>query len=101
MPCYEVNLISIDLSVSDPLLLVEAIKSLGFDEARLNERRQTINFRFGEIDLKKGKLNIEERREQIGNEIKKAYSMKAIQKVAEKKKWLLKRVGNKIVAKKF
>jgi len=99
MPCYQVNLISMDLKVSNPDLMLKALKSIGYQNVEHNKRENIIYFEKGNINLEKGVLTA--RTTFMGNVIKKAYSTQVIEDIAKKKKWLLKKQENgKIIAKK-
>ena len=94
MPCYQVNLISMNLQVSNPDLMISALKSLGYQNVNHNKRDNVIYFDKGNLDLIEGVLTT--RTQDMGNQIKKAYSTQAIEHIAKKKKWLLKKQGNKL-----
>jgi len=99
MPCYTVRKLSVEFKAKHVDLLKEACKQLGWkveedgDLIRINYTRITIN-------LKTNKAEAYNQSEI--NKLKQAYSKKAIEKVAAKKKWLLKQgSNNKMQLKRF
>ncbi len=102
MPCYEVNLISVDLKVADHDMLLDAIKALGLKYRVIGDSI--------EVDTPAGQLTISNGTAQFSNssvqqwvnKIKQAYSFKTVEKVSKKYKFTLTTKGeNKIVLRRY
>jgi len=100
MPCYLVQLVSVQFKVKHISLLEEAVKSLGWSFALHDSRFVVINS--GEIKIDLTNQKAECYSSNLINKLKVAYSTKAIEKVAAKKNWLLKKAtNNKMQLKRF
>jgi hypothetical protein len=90
MPCYEVNLISVEFQGKS----LEILKKLG---ARISGDIAYLNG--VEINLKTGKASAKDQ-ESI-NKIKRLYSFETVKTLAKKKSWNIKTVGQKLTLTKW
>ena len=98
MPCYEVNLVSVEFKAENKDLLFKALDSL-FINFNFNEKYKEVTFRNGYIDLKNNEITCEST--SFANSIKRAYSLKAIESIAKQKRWIMKNNGNRIQLKRI
>ncbi len=92
MPCYTIRTLSVEFKAKHEDLLLEAAKSLGM----YCEIRDGVAI----IDLGAIRVNLETQQAEYNalrqgdlNRLKVAYSTKAVEKVAQKRKWLLKKAS--------
>ena len=99
MPCWEVNDVTLEFKVENRDLLISALNSLGLQHSISNNM---ISVAFGSItiDLENGKVTVPENRTSTINSIRKTYANKAIELAARRKRFLLKKVGNKMIVRK-
>ena len=99
MPCWEVNDVTLEFKVENRDLLISALNSLGLQHSISNNM---ISVAFGAItiDLENGKVTVPENRTSTINSIRKTYANKAIELAARRKRFLLKKVGNKMIVRK-
>jgi len=87
MPCYQVNMISLELGAADRALLEAALKSLGLSMDETIDGLQ-IKTPDGCMTLSDGKVLMEDYMQDNlqpwVNRIKRAYAMKAVELVAKK-----------------
>ena len=101
MPCYEVNLVSVEISVANKDLLDEALKALGLTFNR-NGEVLTIHTPSGTITICNGKAELEERSMPWLNKIKRTYSVKTVELVAKKYKFNINvKPNNRIILRKY
>ncbi len=102
MPCYSVRTISVEFHAENVDLLKKALLSLGFSTRSgsnsLNvydksNRVTTIDFSNSQISSKDSFYN-EKNLTNFANQIKRAYSLEVINKVASAGKWFQKRLAN-------
>ena len=92
MPCYTIQTLSVEFKAKHTDLLIEAAKSLGLNCEIMGS---SVSIDYGSI-----KLNLETQQAEYKSysqatmdKLKVAYSTKAVEKVAQKRKWLLKQTG--------
>jgi hypothetical protein len=90
MPCYEVNLISVEFQGKS----IEILKKLG---ARISGDIAILNG--VEINLKTGIAKA--RYQEDINRIKKLYSLETVKTLAKKKSWNIKTIGQKLTLTKW
>lgn len=93
MPCYEVNLMTVEFNVKNIDILKEAIKKLGF-QTLTNDRNSNIVFldeSYNEykIDMVNNVIETRSGNNDIINKVKRTYSAVAIEKAAKKNKWAI------------
>jgi len=88
MPCYEVRTMSVEFKAQHKDLLIEAIKKLGW-EREMRLVGDTVIVRGMRVDLKTQKAEISEGRMYNDrlNELKRAYSSAALDRVAKRNRW--------------
>ncbi len=90
MPCYEVNLISIEFKVASKDNLLAALKNLALYPRERNDviyfgnQRENINLSSGTIQAADTTT---------ANQIKREYSKVTIEQIAKKKKWIFKKIS--------
>jgi len=89
MPCYEVNIMSVEFKAKYKEVLILALKKLGY-QARENNQGQVITNVFT-FDLNRQKVEYPEGYTSAMNEIKRKYSEIVLEQVAKKRRWVLKR----------
>jgi hypothetical protein len=105
MPCYEVNLISVELKADNIDYLEKALKNLKLINPlhKISEKdiKTGLELTTGDvIDLTNNTITSTSRYRV--NEIKREYTKTCVQEVSKKKKWFLKQMAdNKFVAKRF
>ena len=97
MPCWEVNLMTVEFNVKNIDILKEAIKKLGF-QTLTNERNSNILFldeSYNEykIDITKNVIETKYGTKENINLLKRTYSIVAIEKAAKKNKWALRNIA--------
>lgn len=101
MPCYEVNLISVDLKAADKETLEEALKSLNL-KYHYSGTTLHIQTPAGSIEVNNGVAELREGTQGWLNKIKQAYSLKTIEKIAKRYKFTISTKGdNKIIARRY
>ena len=104
MPCHEIRTINVDLKMVDKDLLKKALDNLGFTYNETENGFIIFSNKFStriKLDLKTGQANMAESDQKYLNKIKQEYSKAAIEKISEKRKWILKKTGNRIEARKY
>jgi len=102
MPCYTINITSVELSMRNKNLLLETLGALGFRVLendyiiKASMRGQSIS-----MNLETGQAELPQSAQGLFNQIKRTYAGKAIQQVAKKRRWILKQHGNKLTATKY
>lgn len=102
MPCFETNLISVELKTADMNILHEALLALGLSFTT-NRNGMVITTPAGRIDLRNGKAEFTNKGcQKYVNEIKQAYSRTTIEHIAKRYKFTLTDKGsNKIVLRRY
>jgi hypothetical protein len=102
LPCYQINLISVDIAAANKDLLEEAIKALGLAYTR-NGESFTITTPSGRITIEDGKATFSNAAcQQWVNKMKQAYSFKTIEYVAKKYKFTMTtKPGNQITLRRY
>jgi len=102
-PCWEANVLNLEFNLKSIDLLKEALDSLDLSYTVRSEGIIQIRASYSSItlNLNKGMATMEERHAPLLNRIRRAYSEKAVEKVAKKKKWIMKKKSNKIQIKKY
>ena len=102
MPCWEVNLFSVDLVATDRDLLEQALQNLGYAYQRNGN-----DFRIGSIASITGNTIQGVDLNQV-NSIKRQYSIETVKQVSKQKGWVgtwkmrgQQKTGNKVVLKKY
>ena len=90
MPCYTIQTLSVEFKAKHTDLLIEAAKSLGM---KVEARGDTISIDYGTIVVNLVTQQAKYSNQSDLNQLKVAYSTKAVEKVAQKRKWLLKQTG--------
>jgi len=94
MPCWEVNLISVEFKATNRKLLDKAIESLGLKV--VVEYGGRLNLSNGiKIDLNRGIATVEESQQSGLNALKVAYSKESLKQVARQNGWQVQWQGNK------
>ena len=93
MPCYEVNLMTVEFKAKYKEILILALKKLGY-QARENGRGEVITNVFT-FDLQNQKVSFPKGFTNPMNEIKRKYSEIVLEQVAKKRRWVLKRQSEK------
>lgn len=102
LPCYEVNLISVDLKIANTDTLLAALKALGLTYI-VEDDGIEIKTPAGNITLSDGKAVFSEESCQAWvNKIKQAYSIKTIEQIAKKYKFTISaKPGNKMTLRRY
>ena len=97
MPCWEVNVYTLEFKAENIDLLKEALESLGYNYEIYELRGETYcSIRGGiELNLTRGQATVSDYNRDRLNRVKQEYSWKAVEKVAKKKKWFLKKKAEK------
>jgi hypothetical protein len=90
MPCYQVRTVSVEFKSKNKKLLEEAAKKLGWIYSETEDGKAVIGSRFV-IDFKTRKATFEDYRQGDFNQLKRAYSEAAIEAIAKKKRWAIKK----------
>ena len=99
MPCYEVNLISLELNANNQKLAMKVLQDM---TQRPVKKGNIIYSQLGNFDLKNGKAIVDYRKQSQFNQFKQLYSMETIKIAAKKIRWQLKREKlNRFVANKW
>lgn len=96
MPCWEVNLITVEFKAKNIDYLTAALKELN-----INFYQNKNIIRFGSTSINLDNQTIETNDINLSNQIKRKYSEIVIKEVAKKKKWIMKMNQNKIQLKKY
>lgn len=97
MPCYTVNLVSVEFQAKHIDLLESAAKSLGWSYQVYGNQ---VNIGTVQIDLKRG-IATSYSQSSI-NKLKQEYSMQAVQLAAKKQKWFIKKkTENKVELRRY
>lgn len=102
MPCDTIRQVTVELKVADKQILLLGLLASGFTTRALSEDRLTFSkgLATGVIDLKAGRITIQEGNEKVINEIKRSYSSEVIRQSAKRFGWNLNQTEeNRYVAK--
>jgi hypothetical protein len=102
MPCYTVNIISVEFKIANEDLLFKAINALGwkYTQDKVDVcKRNTINIRTNDyinftLDLTNGSAKIMQTNQSKLNQLKQQYSKTVLEQVVDKKRWILKNLNN-------
>lgn len=100
MPCYEVRTVSVSFSVGNIELLKRALEKAGMKIQGSNETAVTFkdtSWNRFEINLTNSKFNgplDEKAMGTLSNTIKRTYSLEVINELAQKQKWIQKKMGD-------
>ena len=90
MPCYQVNIVSLQLKLTSKERLVQALKELGYQVEVRNRvvfaGDMTFNLDVGEVDMRGTSRNAVDRL----NRVNRKYSEIALREIAKKKRWSFK-----------
>jgi len=101
MPCYEQNLISVDLKAADHDMLLEAITAAGMTYNVVGKKIE-VKTPIGQITITDGKATFVNPNCQIWlNKLKQSYSLKSIEQIAKKYKFNIIQKDNKITLRKY
>jgi len=94
MPCYQVNLMSVELKVRSKETLVQALRRLG---KKFVDNGDVINVPDEWIifDLAAGKVSAPANRMVTINKVKQEYSRLVVDKVARAKGWSVRKINNR------
>jgi len=100
MPCYQMNLVSVEFKAANEAILIKALEALNI-AYQYDKNLNIISIQGIVIDL--AKQNVETTRSgfETVNQIKRQYSQEVITEVAKKKRWIMKQQANKIQLKKY
>jgi len=90
MPCYQVNLVSVQFQAKSIPLLEAALRELQWGYT-LNADTQVLYTRGMTINLATEKATLDRYDQDLLNQLKVAYSTEVVKAVASKRKWVLKR----------
>ena len=96
MPCYAINLVSVDIRVADKELLFKALESAGFTYWRSHTKGNVIDDMHFRIHLNTGKVEVPESSKQgiaDVNKLKRHYSRLKVEKVVKAKMAKMKRIN--------
>jgi|SRR3990167_8690444 len=100
MPCYQIRTVSIEFKARNVSVLKKALTNLGFSfsERSYGLEVHTKNFNKISINFDSQKISTENRISQtelanISNQIKRAYSLAAINEASKKGKWFVKKIN--------
>lgn len=93
MPCWEVNVYTLEFKAENIDLLKEALESLGYNYEIWESRGEMLcSLRGGiELNLTRGQATVSDYNRSKLTRIRQEYSWKAIEKATKKKKWFLKK----------
>jgi hypothetical protein len=93
MPCWEVNVYTVEFKAANLELLKKALESLGYQYEILESRGQLIASISGgiELNLTKEQATVSDYNRNRLTRIRQEYAWKAIEEKAKQKKWFLKR----------
>jgi hypothetical protein len=92
---------SIDLKAVDRPTLIVAIKSLGFQH-RVSGNSIIVDTDAGRITIKNGKAECDSYAQKYVNQIKKAYSLKTIERISQKYKFnLVAKQADKVILRRY
>jgi hypothetical protein len=103
VPCYELNLISVDLKAADHDTLKDALDALGLKYV-VRGGEMTIQTPSGRITVKDGKAEFDEDSgcQDWVNKIKQAYSVKTVERIAKRFKFsITTKPGNKMILRRY
>lgn len=101
MPCYTINLVSIELKQENINLVMETLQQMGLNPI-LNASKNFISTTIGNFDFTSKQIRVNRRYTGKVNQFKVNYSKNALKLAAKKNKWILKeRSNNKYVAVKY
>lgn len=87
MPCYTMQTMSVEFKAESRELLIKALKSLGWG---FNEAAHSLYLDNGIVlNLHTGRATIASYQQSKLNELKRAYSYQALQRVAQKGRWTI------------
>ena len=87
MPCYEVNLISVEFKAQNEGLLKAAAEGLGYTFSKWQNFIVLTNNQGNSIDISNGKANTRYGTQADINALKRAYSIEIIKQEAKTKGW--------------
>jgi hypothetical protein len=102
VPCYEVNLISVDLKAADRTTLDAALQALGLKYTERNGEI-TIQTPSGRITVRNGQAEFTNSDCQSWvNKIKQAYSVKTVERISKRFKFnITTKPGNKMILRRY
>ena len=101
MPCWEVNLISVEFKAKHLDVLEKALQEININY-QINKNIINIGNGRVNINLTNQLAEFDKKQQSLVNEIKRAYTRQAVIKASNKKKWILKfHDKNKMIAKKY
>jgi len=92
MPCWEVRLLSVEFHAENRDLLEEALRARGLTY-RENVPGVLSLSNGMELDLNRGTATVQDYQQRELNQLKQAYSVAAIKKVAARNQWALQQNG--------
>ncbi len=94
MPCYEVNLMTVEFLLKNIDYLREAISALGWSVQEEGSKLYVkTNYKSFVIDLETSTLESNRGTQGLVNQLKRAYSSKVIAATAKKKRWVMKQTS--------
>ena len=93
MPCWEVNLVTVEFKARHKQILFAALDRLKIEYRENGDRIFLTNVSGRYIDLAEGKVVVESYMMDTVNKIKQEYSKIVVEQVAKKKKWAIKRLA--------
>lgn len=100
MPCYQVNLMSVEIAASDRDLLKRALKKLGFS---YTETKKTIRVQAGyqTITIEEDRATLPASLQGELNRIKKAYSEEVVEEAAQLYGWTVSEEDEYVVLRRY
>lgn len=101
MPCYTINLVTIELKQENIDLILQTLEEMNLNPI-YSKKYQDISTTIGSFDLKNKKVIINEKYQKTLNNFKVNYSKNALRLAAKKNRWVLRdKQNNKYVAVKY
>ncbi len=102
MPCYTVNLMTVEFNMKNINILKKALEKLGYNY-RYGEKTNQLDIPSmnASFDLKNQNVSIPRYYSDDLNKIKRAYSETVVEEIAKKKKWIIKKMGNKLQLRRY
>jgi rRNA processing protein Krr1/Pno1 len=102
MPCYTVQLTTVEFKAKHSDILEKALETLSLSYSYLNNNQISIIGSYLTIDLANQKVRMARNETSLVNRIKQEYSKQAIQLAAAKNKWIVKKLAdNKLALRRF
>ena len=98
MPCYTIQVNTLDLKVADLDILRKVVEDLGFTEVYVDHRYEQLSFAKGDkeflFDRAAGTLTVPAGYERYADQIRAGYTEEAVQQAADLYGWNLEKTDN-------